>query len=304
MCAASCPAAAIGFQQFALRDATVEAPEAGVLVLASVHAKRIAGTEDPRIAVLRRSGDGVSTSVVASAPLPVSAATGERVQIDELHLPVQRGDSVGFLFRAGEIDLGARQRPRPDGAVQSFALPCAPCGMDGGTGLELLLDAVVEPDVDADGMGDDLQDADGGGLGLDWEEDWFEDFGEGDELDEAPGADAARPSAAGREPPDAADHRPQGRARERIRDAARQYPHQHRPVHHDLDRRKARHAPGPRATAPEADAGRRAHPGQAQARANEGRAGVFPAPVDARAADALGSPVAMVQGVRGQGGLA
>ena len=129
---------------------------------------------------------------MASAPLPVSAATGERVQIDDLHLPVQRGDSVGFLFRTGEIDLGARQRPRPDGAVQSFALPCAPCGMDGGTGLELLLDAVVEPDVDADGMGDESQDADGGGLGLDWEEDWFEDFGEGDELDEAPPARTPR----------------------------------------------------------------------------------------------------------------
>ena len=57
-CAAGCPAApSLGFQQFALKGATVEAPEDGVLVSASVHAKRIAGTESPLIAVLR-PGDG------------------------------------------------------------------------------------------------------------------------------------------------------------------------------------------------------------------------------------------------------
>ena len=50
-----CPrrASSVGFRQFALRQATVEAPEAGVLVSASVNARRIAGTEAPRIAVLR-----------------------------------------------------------------------------------------------------------------------------------------------------------------------------------------------------------------------------------------------------------
>ena len=185
-CAAGCPAApSLGFQQFALKGSTIEAPEDGVLVSTSVHAKRIAGTEDPRIAVLR-PGDGNAMTIVASAPVPVAAAAGERVQVDDLHLPVQRGDSIGFLFRIGEVDLGVRNRPRPDGAVQSFATPCDPCGMDGGTGMELLLDAVVEPDTDADGMGDESQDADGGGLGLDWEEQWFDDFEEGDELDPEP----------------------------------------------------------------------------------------------------------------------
>ena len=104
-------------------------------------------------------------------------------EVDDLHLAVEAGDSVGFLFRTGEVDLGARTRPRPDGAIQSFTQPCGPCGMDGGTGVELLYDAVVEPDVDADGLGDETQDPDGGGLGLDWEDDWFEDFEEGDELD-------------------------------------------------------------------------------------------------------------------------
>jgi hypothetical protein len=185
-CGAACPAgAAVGFQQFALRSATVEAPEDGVLVAASAHAKRIAGSAPPRIAVLRPVGDGgVGVNVVATALLPVSSPTAALQEVEGLHLPVQRGDSIGLLFAAGEVDLGTRRRPRPDGAVQSFTTPCGPCGMDGGTGVELLFDAVVEPDVDSDGLGDESQDPDGGGLGLDWEDDWFDDFDEGDELDE------------------------------------------------------------------------------------------------------------------------
>ena len=187
---AACPASTtFGFRQFALRQATVEAPESGVLVSASVNAKRIAGTEDPRIAILRPDDGGVSLRVVDSAPI---ALTGDYTRVDDLHLPMQRGDSVGFMFRTGEVDLGVRNRARPDGAVQAFATPCDPCGMDGGTGMELLLDAVVEPDTDIDGMGDESQDDDGGGLGLDWEDQWFDDFEEGDELDPEPTARSGR----------------------------------------------------------------------------------------------------------------
>jgi hypothetical protein len=182
---AACPAGMnMGFRQFALRQSEVEAPEDGVLVAASVDAKRIAGSEHPRIAVLRPQEDGVGVTVVDSAPLPVSSPVGALAEAEDLHLPMKRGDSVGFLFRAGEVDLGVRMRPRPDGAVQSFTRPCGPCGIDGGTGVELLFDAVMEPDVDEDGLGDETQDPDGGGLGDDWEDDWFDDFDEGDELDE------------------------------------------------------------------------------------------------------------------------
>jgi hypothetical protein len=183
---AACPAGtSTGFQQFALRGATLEAPEDGVLVSASVYAKRIAGAEQPRIAVLRPADDrGVGVTVVDSAPLPVSSPTGAMHEVEDLHLAMETGDSVGFLFRTGEVDLGVKMRPRPDGAVQSFTPPCGPCGMDGGTGVELLYDAVLEPDVDEDGLGDETQDPDGGGLGMDWEDDWFEDFDEGDDLDE------------------------------------------------------------------------------------------------------------------------
>ncbi len=183
---ANCQAGApVGFRQFALRGATLEAPEDGVLVSASVYAKRIAGAEPPRIAVLRPAGDdGVGVNEVESVPVPVSSETGARSAVADLHLPVKRGDSIGFVFTPGEVDLGVRGRPRPDGAVQSFTGPCDPCGMDGGTGTELLLDAVVEPDVDQDGLGDESQDPDGGGLGVDWMDDWFDDFEEGDQLDE------------------------------------------------------------------------------------------------------------------------
>ena len=190
---AACPAGmSVGFRQFALRAATVEAPEDGVLVSASVHAARIASGEEPRIAVLRPADDGgVNMTVAGSAPLPVSAAGVAQHRVDDLHLPMKRGDSVGFLYRTGEVDLGVKLRPRPDGAVQSFTQPCEPCGMDGGTGTELLLDAVMEPDVDADGLGDETQDPDGGGLGMDWEDDWFDDFEAGDQLDEEFGEDGA-----------------------------------------------------------------------------------------------------------------
>jgi hypothetical protein len=191
-CAVCAPGTSIGLQQFALRGALTEAPEDGVLVSASVYAKRIAGGEQPRVAVLRPADDGgPGVTVAASAPLPVSSPGGAVHEVQGLHLEVDVGDSVGFLFRTGEVDLGARVRARPDGAVQSFTQPCGPCGMDGGTGVELLYDAVVEPDFDEDGLGDETQDPDGGGLGLDWEDDWFEDFEEGDELDEDFGEDAA-----------------------------------------------------------------------------------------------------------------
>ena len=195
---AACPAGAtVGFRQFALRGADVEAPEDGVLVEASAYARRISGTDPARVAVLRPSGDGIGVEVVASAPLPVTSPAGAVEQAEGLRLPVRRGDSVGLLFRAGQVDLGVRSRPKPDGAVQPFRTPCGPCGMDGGTGMELLLDAVLEPDVDADGLGDESQDPDGGGLGMDWEDDWFDDFDEGDELDEDLAPDARRPPRRG-----------------------------------------------------------------------------------------------------------
>jgi hypothetical protein len=182
-CAMCPPGESMAFQQFALRGATVEAPEDGVLVSASATAKRISGVDQPKIAILRPAGENPGVSVADSVPVPVSSPTGETTDVDDLHVPVMRGDSLGFLFPSGQVDVGVRTVPKPDGAVQSFTQPCDPCGSDGGTGSELLFSGVVEPDVDADGLGDETQDPDGGGLGTDWEDDWFEDYGEGDALD-------------------------------------------------------------------------------------------------------------------------
>src|SRR4051794_22646771 len=92
-CDACAPGASIGFRQFALRGATIEAPEDGLLVSASVYAKRISGAEDPRIAILRPADeDGVSLTVVDSAPVRVTSADGTLVRADDLHLQLQRGD--------------------------------------------------------------------------------------------------------------------------------------------------------------------------------------------------------------------
>jgi hypothetical protein len=184
-CATGCsPGTSVVFRQFALRGATLEAPEDGVLVSAEVQATRIAGAALPRIAVLRPDADGIGATIAGSAPVALSTQAGETSVVDDLHLEMRAGDSIGLIVPAGQVDLATRARPRPDGAVQSFTPPCGPCGTDGGTGTELLFAAVVEPDIDEDGLGDETQDPDGGGLGLDWEDDWFEDFEEGDELDE------------------------------------------------------------------------------------------------------------------------
>src|SRR4051794_10661801 len=184
---ADCPAGIdVGFRQFALRLATVDAPEDGVITTANINARRIAGTQPPRIAVLRPDDGGVGLTAVASAPTPL---TGDVSHADDLPLPMRRGDSLGLIFHTGELALGVRNRPRPDGAIESFALPCAPCGMDGGTGIELLFDAVLEPDVDQDSLGDETQDPDGGGLGADWTDDWFRDYDAGDRLDDDPTPD-------------------------------------------------------------------------------------------------------------------
>src|SRR6185503_12391915 len=93
-CAACPPGESMAFQQFALRGATVEAPEDGVLVSASVAAKRLGGVDQPKIAVLRPSDTGVT--VHDAGPVPVSSATAETTDVDDLHVPVLRGDALGF----------------------------------------------------------------------------------------------------------------------------------------------------------------------------------------------------------------
>ena len=173
----------VGFRQFALQGATVTAEESGVLVSARVYAKRIAGAEQPRIAVLSPAeGDGIGVTVGAFSPLPVVSREGAVHEAQDLHLPVQAGDALGFILPAGQVDVGVVNRPRPDGAVQWFGEPCGPCHMDGGTGTELLFEGTIEPDFDDDGLGDETQDPDAG-FGFDeFDDEWLDDWD--DELDE------------------------------------------------------------------------------------------------------------------------
>ena len=192
-CAAACPSgSSLGFRQFALQGSDVVAEEPGVLVSARVNAKRIARSAQPRIAVLRPvEGDPVGVSVGDFAPLPVVSQAAAVHEVQDLHLRVEAGDSVGFLLPLGQVDLGVRTRPRPDGAVQWFTEPCEPCHMDGGTGTELLFDATIEPDFDEDGLGDDTQDPDAGFSDEFFEDDEFDDWF--DELEEDEEEDSTRP---------------------------------------------------------------------------------------------------------------
>ena len=176
------PGAGVGFRQFALQGSDTVAEEPGVLVSVRVNARRLGGAAQPRIAVLRPAGDGIGVTVGNFAPVPVVSRDAAVHEAQDLHLRVEPGDSVGFLFPAGQVDLGVKMRPRPDGAVQWFTEPCGPCNMDGGTGTELLFDATVEPDEDQDGLGDESQDPDLGLAGELFEDGEFDDWF--DELDE------------------------------------------------------------------------------------------------------------------------
>ena len=159
-----------------------------MITSARVNAKRLRGAEQPRIAVLRPAEeDGIGVTVAAFAPVPVVSSGAAVHEATNLHLAVEPGDSIGLLMPVGQVDLGVRTRPQPDGAVQWFTEPCGPCSMDGGTGRELLFDATVELDEDQDGLGDESQDPDLGfgeeGFGDDEGDDWFDELEE-DEDDE------------------------------------------------------------------------------------------------------------------------
>ena len=190
-CAGGCGGPVTGFRQLALAGGVVEAPEDGVLVSARAYARRSGGSAPPSVVVVR-PGAGLAGTIVGRAPLPGVTGSGGLRQVSGLHLPVQAGDSLGFLLRAGEVDLGVRNRPSPDGAVVRLTDPCAPCGEDGGTGRELLLAGTLEPDEDGDLLGDETQDPDRGGLGEEEPFDFEEDPGLfEDELEEEPGTPAA-----------------------------------------------------------------------------------------------------------------
>lgn len=196
-----CPAGkSVGFRQLALYGSDVVAEEPGVLVSARVNAKRVAGGEQPRIAVLRPvAEDDIATTLAGFAPVPVVSADAAVHEAQDLHLRVEVRDSIGFLLPAGQVDLGVRTRQQPDGAVQWFTEPCGPCHMDGGTGRELLFEARIEPDEDQDLLGDETQDPD---FGLEDEQaeefeedefdDWFDELESDEEAEPQPASSPVR----------------------------------------------------------------------------------------------------------------
>ena len=192
----ACPEGkSVGFRQLALYGSDVVAEEGGVLVSARVNAKRIAGGEQPRIAVLRPiAEDDIATTVAGFAPVPVVSRDAAVHEAQGLHLPMKAGDSIGFLLPTGQVDLGVRTRRQRDGAVQWLTEPCGPCHMDGGTGRELLFEARIEPDEDEDLLGDETQDPDFGledgqeseGLEEDELDDWFDELESDEEKEPEP----------------------------------------------------------------------------------------------------------------------
>ena len=108
----ACPAGkSVGFRQLALHRSDVVVSEPGVLVSARVNAKRIAGAEQPRIAVLRPvDEDDIGVTIAGFAPLPVVSQGAEVHEVGDLHLPVEAGDAIGFLLPVGP------GRPRPEDA--------------------------------------------------------------------------------------------------------------------------------------------------------------------------------------------
>jgi hypothetical protein len=197
-----CPVGkSVGFRQLALHGSDLVVEERGVLVSARVNAKRIAGGEQPRIAVLKPAAENeadIDVTIGRFAPVPIVSSDAAVHEVQDLHLPVEVGDSIGFLLPAGQVDLGTRTRRAPDGTVQWFIEPCGPCHMDGGAGRELLFEATIEPDEDEDLLGDETQDPDFGlveeepdPLEEDEFDDWFDELDE-DEADEPTSRRAGR----------------------------------------------------------------------------------------------------------------
>ena len=99
---------------------------------------------------------GATLAIVAFMAIPAgSAAARSHTDVYASAAPGGTKSFVGPADDAFFVDIAA-----------AFDM-CDPCGMDGGTGMELLFNAIIGPTA--------------AGLGLDWEDDWFEDFESGDQ---------------------------------------------------------------------------------------------------------------------------
>jgi hypothetical protein len=93
--------------------------------------------------------------------------------------------STAAANASGELDMDGDQATLVSDDAKSFG--AASLNPEPARILDALVnvfDAIVAQDVDGDGFGDETQDPSGGGIGTDWQDDWYEDSESGDQLDE------------------------------------------------------------------------------------------------------------------------
>lgn len=147
--------------QTELPDRPVTAPTDGVIVRWRV---RAATAGEVRLRVLRPVGNGRFSGAGTSAPTTLFKPSGpgqDQVYVSSTRLPVVQGDFIAlnrerrsgavYAQRSGDVfDTIQFDLPLPDGESE------APDTSQ--KGVELLLNADVEPDKDGDGYGDETQD--------------------------------------------------------------------------------------------------------------------------------------------------
>jgi hypothetical protein len=137
---------------------SLTAPSSGVITSWKVNNALPVGGYSERLKVFRPTGAPNEFQAVGESDRG-TVVTGQNVYASRV--PIQAGDRIGatalaeqeavFYCEGGaSASLGAFMGDVPTGTSQTFA-PTAP-------GLELALAAVIEPDADGDGYGDETQD--------------------------------------------------------------------------------------------------------------------------------------------------
>jgi hypothetical protein len=155
-CAAGCT-----FSQRALPGTPappVTAPTDGVIVRWRIRVGPLSSAQVVKLRVIR--GESASSTGVGSSQAEnVPAAAG--IYTFTTRLPISSGDFIGIDCC---VSQGGFFRGYPDAEVDQWAMPLGDNETRGpdsaGTPWELMVNADVEPDCDADGFGDETQDPD------------------------------------------------------------------------------------------------------------------------------------------------
>lgn len=167
----------------AIADQQTTAPLTGVVTRWRIRVGGTAGSV--RFVVLRRPfGPGAQPGVLVAASEEVTPATGD-VRHFEARLPITTGDYTGLEWaQAGEYFANVDTT-----ASDTWTTPVAPGNNVPASetpGLEVLVQADIEPDRDGDGFGDETQDNCGGTSNADQQD------ADGDDIGDACDPDADR----------------------------------------------------------------------------------------------------------------